>query len=101
MERMKATSLVSASRYACFIVGWVPQKNVDQLVQKLKDRFKQDVVIHPLKLDPHEELHAPIKLENVPLFRPLKCSSPFSGHPVTTGLTPHPFWPSSSLSFLA
>ncbi len=72
MERRKATSLVSASRYACFIVGWVPQKNVDQLVQKLKDRFKQDVVIHPLKLDPHEEIHAPIKLENVPLFRPFE-----------------------------
>ncbi|MCX5974007.1 MAG: hypothetical protein NTU59_04920 [Coprothermobacterota bacterium] len=72
MERMKATSLVSASHYACFIVGWVPQKNVDQLVRKLKDRFEQDVVIHPLKLDPHEEIHAPIKLENVPLFRPFE-----------------------------
>lgn len=72
MERMKATSLVSASHYACFIVGWVPQKNVDQLIQKLKDRFEQDVVIHPLKLDPHEEIHAPIKLENTPLFRPFE-----------------------------
>lgn len=72
MERMKATSLVSASRYACFLVGWVPQKNVDQLVQKLKERFDQDVVIHRLKLDSHEEMHAPIKLENAPLFRPFE-----------------------------
>jgi V/A-type H+-transporting ATPase subunit I len=72
MERMKATSLVSASHYACFIVGWVPQKNVDPLVQKLRDQFQKDVVIHPLNLDPHQETHAPVKLENAPLFRPFE-----------------------------
>jgi V/A-type H+-transporting ATPase subunit I len=72
MERRKATSLVSSSRYACFLEGWVPQKSVDQLVSKLKDRFGPDVIVHALKLDPHEEIHAPIQLENRPLFRPFE-----------------------------
>jgi V/A-type H+-transporting ATPase subunit I len=73
LAQMKIVSNLAESRYAFVLHGWAPTRKMDEIRNRLRTRFGNDVVVYDAPADPHHDPErVPVLLDNHPLIRPFQ-----------------------------
>jgi V/A-type H+/Na+-transporting ATPase subunit I len=88
---LSTTATAFETRMCFFINGWMMANDVERLRTRLRQDFKDDVVLEEKELLENDLDRVPIILKNPPYFRPYEIFTSMLPLPVYTSYDPTPF----------
>jgi V/A-type H+-transporting ATPase subunit I len=89
--RLDARSRVLAAEHLFVIEGWLPVTHVDELSARLATTFGPELVVSAIGAENWSAPHAPVVLQNPPIFRPFEVLTRTLPLPRYGSIDPTPF----------
>jgi len=86
----KVLSHFGLTEYTFLITGWLPSKRLPEFKKAVNERFGENVVVHEVKLSPHEQEEAPVFYRNSKLFQTFEPLISLFETPKYGGIDPTP-----------
>ncbi|MDH3443080.1 MAG: hypothetical protein OEN50_04080 [Deltaproteobacteria bacterium] len=90
VAQMEVVGMVGGTRYAFVLVGWMPQRNVEDLKKALAQRVGPEVLVNEFRVSREEMKQAPVALANPPVVRPFEFLVALTALPRYGALDPTP-----------